>query len=115
MPPQGPAGKLHVVTAARYSALMGKRVDVQYRAGDIYLPATAILVADSGRSIFLEEHIHQDGRMKAFRWEIPYISVILISECSPALPAPSPPRGLAEPSAPASAGILGLDKQPSEA
>ncbi len=41
---------------ARYSAFLGRRVEVQYRAGDILLPASGTFVADSGRSIFLEEH-----------------------------------------------------------
>jgi hypothetical protein len=70
---------------ARYSVLFGKRVEVQYRAGDIYLPATAVLVADSGKSIFLEERFCQNGVVKTFRWEIPYVSImrIALSETAP--------------------------------
>lgn len=75
---------------AQYSALVGRRVEVQYRAGDVYLPATAILVADSGKSIFLEERLVQKGAVHAFRWEIPYPSIMRIREL------PSAPR---EPSA----------------
>jgi len=41
---------------ARYSAFLGRFVDVQYRAGDICLPASGTFVGDSGRSIFLEQH-----------------------------------------------------------
>jgi hypothetical protein len=65
---------------AQYSPLVGKRVEVQYRAGDIYLPATAVLVADSGKSIFLEERLVQKGVVQAFRWEIPYPSIVRIRE-----------------------------------
>ena len=55
---------------ARYCKLLGRRIEVQYRAGDVFLPATGILVADSGKSIFLEEHFEQQGQVKSFRWEI---------------------------------------------
>lgn len=79
---------------ARYSALLGRRVEVQYRAGDIVLPATGTLAADSGRSIFLEEHIVRGGQMKHFRWEIPYPCILRITE----KPAPPPARA-ASPSA----------------
>ncbi len=51
-----------------------------YRAGDIFLPATGVLAADSGKSIFLEEHFCQHGRVKSFRWEIPYQCIIRLSE-----------------------------------
>ncbi len=68
---------------ARYAALVGKRIQVQYRAGDIYLPATGILVADSGKSIFLEEHFESRGRVQSFRWEIPYPYIVEIGEASP--------------------------------
>jgi len=73
---------------ARYAALLGRRVEVQYRAGDIFLPATGTLVADSGRSIFLEEHTsaRQHEHAKHFRWEIPYMCIIRLTE----KPAPPP-------------------------
>jgi hypothetical protein len=73
---------------ARYASLMGKRVLVHYRAGEITLPATARLVADSGRSIFLEEHYVLRGRLQTFRWEIPY-SCVLRLEQSVAASAPA--------------------------
>ena len=69
---------------AQYSALVGKRVEVQYRAGDVYLPATAVLVADSAKSIFLEERLVRKGVVHAFRWEIPYPSIVRIRELPPA-------------------------------
>ena len=65
---------------ARYSAFLGRRVEVQYRAGDILLPASGIFVADSGRSIFLEQQFEQRGQHRHFRWEIPYQYLIRIEE-----------------------------------
>ncbi len=65
---------------ARYSAFLGRRVEVQYRAGDILLPASGIFVADSGRSIFLEQNFEQRGRHSHFRWEIPYQCLVRIFE-----------------------------------
>jgi hypothetical protein len=61
---------------ARYSAFLGRAVEVQYRAGDICLPASGTFVADSGRSIFLEQHYEQCGQQKNFRWEIPYQCIV---------------------------------------
>ena len=75
---------------ARYAALIGRRIEVQYREGDIVLPVTGTLAADSGRSIFLEEHYSQDRDVKTFRWEIPYSSIIEISVGSSPEPAPEP-------------------------
>jgi hypothetical protein len=79
---------------ARYSAFLGRTVEVQYRAGEILLPASGTFVADSGRSIFLEQHFDQRGQAKQFRWEIPYQYIVRIHEpltdgLSPAAP-PTP-------------------------
>ena len=65
---------------ARYSAFLGRRVEVQYRAGDILVPASGTFVADSGRSIFLEQNFEQRGQHKHFRWEIPYQYLVRIEE-----------------------------------
>lgn len=65
---------------ARYSAFLGRKVEVQYRAGDILLPASGTLVADSGRSIFLEQMFEQRGQHRHFRWEIPYQYLVRIEE-----------------------------------
>jgi len=65
---------------ARYSVFLGRRVEVQYRAGDILLPASGTFVADSGRSIFLEQNFEQRGQHKHFRWEIPYQYLVRIEE-----------------------------------
>jgi hypothetical protein len=87
---------------ARYSAFLGRRVEVQYRAGDILLPASGIFVADSGRSIFLEQSFEQRGQHKHFRWEIPYQYLIHIEEkpdsgaSANSLSAPVTPKSLAE-------------------
>ena len=73
---------------ARYSAILGRRIVVTYRAGDIILPATGKLAADSGKSIFLEESYQQQGNVKTFRWEIPYACILELSE-RPEIPKPS--------------------------
>src|ERR1700704_4942968 len=73
---------------ARYSALMGRRIQVTYRAGEILRPATGNLAADSGKSIFLEESYKQEGSVKTFRWEIPYLCIVNLNEC-PEIPSPS--------------------------
>jgi hypothetical protein len=65
---------------ARYPKLVGRKVDVVYRAGDILLPASGNLVGDSGRSIFLEQTLQQRGQAKHFRWEIPYQYIVRIEE-----------------------------------
>lgn len=98
---------------ARYFTRLGRRVEVLYRAGDILLPASGTLVADSGRSIFLEEHFSQHGREKTFRWEIPYQSIVGLED-SPAPPASSTSPELPDPAA-APVGVLPLKNRPREA
>jgi hypothetical protein len=83
-------------------------VEVQYRAGDILLPASGTFVADSGRSIFLEQNFEQRGQHKHFRWEIPYQCLVRIEEkpdpgATVTAVAPSEKRGSA-PQVPAAAG-----------
>ncbi len=75
---------------ARYSAYLGRKVEVQYRAGDVCLPASGIFVADSGRSIFLEQRFEQRGLERTFRWEVPYAYIVRIEEI-PSEPAPARP------------------------
>jgi hypothetical protein len=65
---------------ARYSAFLGLQVEVQYRAGDILLPASGTFVGDTGRSIFLEQHLEQKGQQRHFRWEIPYPCIVRLAE-----------------------------------
>lgn len=57
---------------AEYGQFLGRKVTVRYRVGEILLSATGTFAADSGRSIFLEQHAEQRGTLKYFRWEIPY-------------------------------------------
>jgi hypothetical protein len=80
---------------ARYSAFLGLQVEVQYRAGDILLPASGTFVGDTGRSIFLEQSFEQRGQHRQFRWEIPYQYVVRLSEkvnsTTPAISATPPP------------------------
>ena len=66
----GPTRKLEAVAA--YSQFLGCRVTVRYRVGEMLLSATGTFCADSGRSIFLEQHLEQRGGRKYFRWEVPY-------------------------------------------
>ena len=73
---------------ARYSAYLGRKVEVHYRAGDVCLPASGTFVADSGRSIFLEQRFEQRGLERTFRWEVPYAYIIRIEEL-PSEPAPA--------------------------
>ena len=65
---------------ARYSAFLGRTVEVHYRAGDIILPASGTFVADSGRSIFLEQSFVQRGQQRHFRWEIPYQYIVRLED-----------------------------------
>ncbi len=89
---------------ARYSAFLGRTVEVQYRAGEILLPASGTFVADSGRSIFLEQHFDQRGQAKQFRWEIPYQYIVRINE---------PLADASTPAAPSTPSALTTDASPS--
>jgi hypothetical protein len=59
---------------------MGKRVEVQYRVADIRQKSVGTLVADTGRSIVVEERMLQGERKKTMRVEIPYEYVIRLTE-----------------------------------
>src|ERR1700751_3704817 len=65
---------------ASYTQFLGRIVTVQYRAGDMVLSAYGSFVGDSGRSIFLEQHVEQRGKRSYFRWEIPYQYIHRIEE-----------------------------------
>ena len=69
---------------ASYSQYLGRKVTVNYRVGDVLIPASGTLVGDSGRSIFLEQHLEQRGRMNYFRWEIPYPYIHRLAEITEA-------------------------------
>ncbi len=85
---------------ASYSQFLGRRVTVQYRIGDVVLPASGTFAADSGRSIFLEQHIEQGGKRSYFRWEIPYHSIHRIEEMSKEQTEPEPVLSTRRKSAP---------------
>jgi hypothetical protein len=74
---------------ASYSQFLGRQVTVQYRVGDVLLPASGWFSADSGRSIFLEQHVEQRGKLSYFRWEIPYQFILRIEETPEPANAPS--------------------------
>jgi len=65
---------------ARYSALLGKRVEAHYRAGDMQLSTTGTLASDTGKVIFVEEHFSSGGKEKTMRVEIPYSYLIRVAE-----------------------------------
>jgi len=58
--------------------------------GEILLSASGTFSADSGRSIFLEQHVEQRGARKYFRWEIPYPYIYRIEAGAPAVQAGGP-------------------------
>jgi hypothetical protein len=63
-----------------YEALLGKRVEAHYRASDLQLSAAGTLVADSGKSISIEDNFVQNGREKKMRLEIPYQFIFRVVE-----------------------------------
>jgi hypothetical protein len=95
---------------ASYAQFLGRKVTVQYRVGDVLLPASGTFAADSGRSIFLEQHVEQRGKRSYFRWEIPYQYIHRIEEAPEiteqrATPQVAPPQPENSQAASASAGI----------
>jgi hypothetical protein len=65
---------------ARYTALVGKRVEAHYRAGDLQLSTIGTLASDTGKAIFVQEHFSSGGKDKTMRMEIPYAYVIRVAE-----------------------------------
>jgi hypothetical protein len=72
----------------KFCSLIGKRVTVDYRAGEIRLTATGILAADSGAFVYLEEHFSQKGSAKTSRLGIPYRCIIRLVETGRTAPTP---------------------------
>ncbi len=98
---------------AQYSQFLGRKVTVRYRVGEMLLSASGTFVADSGRSIFLEQHLEQRGH-KYFRWEIPYPYIYRIegevtgaAEDAPVAPADKPANSRAKAAAAAGDGSGG--------
>jgi len=108
---------------ASYARFLGRKVTVQYRAGDIVVPASGTFVADSGRSIFLEQHVEQRGKRSYFRWEIPYGYLQRIEEIDEHLSRGAAPEALESRAVAAGAGraqseaasILSLPQSPKTA
>jgi hypothetical protein len=77
---------------ARYKSLVGKRVEAQYRAGEIQLSAIGTLISDSGKSVILEDRFSAGGKDKTMRVEIPYEYLVHLVETkvNPTVPAPMP-------------------------
>lgn len=71
-----------------FTYLVGKRVEVSYRAGEIHLCATATLTRDSGTDIQLEDRFTQSGRENTLRISIPYSALLCVRE-----KAETPPAG----------------------
>jgi hypothetical protein len=66
---------------ADFAQYVGKRIELHYQTGEKCLPAAGLLVADSGRSIFLQEQFTQPVGGE-FRWEIPYACIVSLWEKS---------------------------------
>ena len=79
---------------ASYAQFLGRKVTVQYRVGDVLLPASGTFAADSGRSIFLEQHVEQRGKRSYFRWEIPYQYIHKIEEVDEIPEPPAAPKAV---------------------
>ena len=76
---------------AQFSNFLGRRVQVYYQTGSRYVPASGVLVADSGRSVFLEEEFTRPTGAKQFRWEIPYQCIALMEDDAKMVDAYVPP------------------------
>ncbi len=68
------------IKSARYAALIAKSVDIIYRDGDVRLRASGVLVADSGKAIFIEEEFASAKDVRTVRWEIPYPHLYRVEE-----------------------------------
>ncbi|MFZ0211947.1 MAG: hypothetical protein WBE20_03590 [Candidatus Acidiferrales bacterium] len=65
---------------SQFASLLGKRVEVNYRAGEVHMIATGTLAVDSGQLIRLEDRFQQSGREKTMRMEIPYAAIVRVRE-----------------------------------
>jgi hypothetical protein len=71
----------------RYASFIGKRVEAHYRSADIHLFAVGVIVADNGKSIYLEDRFASGGTEKMMRLELPYTHVVRIVELGLSDPA----------------------------
>lgn len=63
-----------------FTYLLGKRVEVTYRAADIHVCVTGTLTRDSGTDIHLEDRFTQSGRENTLRIAIPYSAILRVRE-----------------------------------
>lgn len=63
-----------------FTSLLGKRVEVNYRAGEVQMTVTGKLALDSGLLIRVEDRFSQTGREKTVRIEIPYSAIVRVRE-----------------------------------
>lgn len=81
---------LYAASMSSFAYLLGKRVEVSYRAADIHVSVTGTLACDSGKHIHLEDRFIQSGRENTLRIAIPYSSLLRIREVlGSAEPAPA--------------------------
>jgi hypothetical protein len=66
----------------RYAQLVGKRVEVHYRAADVPVVSAGTLAADNGLRIYLEDRFSSNGTSKTIRHEIPYTHIVRIVDVS---------------------------------
>ncbi len=64
----------------RYSSLLGRRIEVVYRIGAVHLLGVGVLLADSGKLIFVGQRLDQQGSTKVFQWKIPYACIVQLKE-----------------------------------
>jgi hypothetical protein len=93
---------------ATYSQYLGHSVTVQYWVGDVLLSASGIFSGDSGRSIFLEQHVEIRGTRNYFRWEIPYPYIHNIASEAAAVAANSDKPAALNADAAAKAAVAGV-------
>jgi len=58
-------------------------VEVVYRLGTMHLVVAGLLLADSEESIFVEQHLDQNGPVKTFHLKIPHHCIVRLSEINP--------------------------------
>ncbi len=72
----------------RYASFIGKRVEAHYRSADIHLFAVGVIVADNGKSVYLEDRFASGGTDKIMRLELPYTHIVRLVELMPSQPVP---------------------------
>lgn len=97
---------------ACFAQFLGRRVIVEYRVGDVLLPASGTFAADSGRSIFLEQHVEQRGKRSYFRWEIPYQFIHKIEEAPEGAEEPAQTENRRAAAASAGSGVSSSSSVP---